>query len=96
MSKPKWKSTVECVNEIAFGLGYKIGITPYRLKLEKVENRDQWMGRWMWKICGPDFTITGESYTYYEDQAANDAYQFAWKYLRKKRLVKRAKGGATL
>ena len=91
MSRLKWKPTQECLYEIRFGLGYKSGYTPYTLKLEKVEDRDPWMPRWIWIICSADITITGKSYCYYEDQAANAAYRFAWKYLRKKRPVKRAK-----
>ena len=91
MSKLKWKSTSECIQDVRFGLGYKSGYTPYNLKVEKEAAREHWESCWYWTIISFDFSVRSKSYCYYEDEAANAAYQFAWKYLRKKRPVKRAK-----
>ena len=86
MSKPKWKSTQACVYAIE-GMGCA------ELTVSRDEDFDveKWEDAEYWIINIGGVRITTTKRYYYEDEAANAAYQFAWKYLRKKRPVKRAK-----
>ena len=84
MSKPAWKPTSECMEAIENMGCFFLTLST---DLDVGDNEDAEC----WKIDIDGVQIISKILYYYEDQAANAAYRFAWKYLRKKRPVKRAK-----
>lgn len=87
--KLKWRSTKECIEFIE------------SLRCEVKIERKQDSRWWSWKIImlkqfcwGTDtYAIceSGETFNY-QDEAANAAYLFAWKHIRKRRVQKKRKG----
>ena len=82
-----WKSTRECK-----GLVWEMDTSVACLCLTIFQDDDK---RWRWKISittscpRHDALIEDENPHIYEDEAANEGYRFAYRYLRPKRRKKR-------
>ncbi len=95
MKTPKsWKSTKECIERIR-----QMGNSRQSIQVKLRQSSDD---RWWWEIFISDWPrhnvriSDDEARCHkYQDEAANEAYRFAYKHLRRKRRKKAPKEEAT-